>query len=219
MPLPLGAGAGFGKSFSLDVNAGGGLGGGFGGLGGQLPGVPPVGGDVPLAGGFGGIPFGGGWGGVPYVPVTPLGALEGFKGDLIFPIVAVGVAIFILIIIVLAVKAALAWKLSLVSGLANKKFMRDTVAAGGPPQEDQLNQLANVVLNAIQSQTCAQNIICQVGSYARSQQGLSSLLRVLEAMVPSSVQEPLVILRSSAEGNFNCNAKYKCGDGPQAKAQ
>jgi len=206
-----GFGAGAGKSFSLDVD--GGIGGGLG------AGLPFGGG----AGGVGGLPLGGGWGGLPYVPVTPLGALGSVKGDLLVPIVTVGVALFILILIVLAVKAALAWKLSLIGDLANKKFARDTEAvSGGPPQEDQLNQLAQVVLTAIQSQTCAQNMICQVGTYARTQSGLTSLLKILESMVPTSVKDPLAILRSSAEGSFNCDEKYKCRSDPSttnAKSQ
>lgn len=127
----------------------------------------------------GGVPYPG-FGGFPYVPVTPLGALGGVKGDLVVPIVAVGVAIFILIIIVMAVKAALALKLKILAGgmdMLGKKFKRDTLSTGGPPGEDQINHLAILVLSAIQSQSCAQNIICHIGAYTRSQQGLPSLIR------------------------------------------
>jgi len=162
-----GLGAGFGKSLNLDVD-----GGAFAGAG-----IPPIGPGVGVPPGIGGAPWLGGFGGVPYVPVTPLGALGGVKGDLLVPIVAVGVAFFLLILIILAVKAALTWKLSLLSGLASKKFRRDTMTSGGPPEEDQLNRLANMVLSAIQSQSCAQNMICQIGIYAGAQQGLPSLLR------------------------------------------
>jgi hypothetical protein len=176
MAVPVGAGlfpglgGGFGKSLNMDLDMGanGGL---FGGAGIPLP--------FGLGGGggpFGGIPFGGGWGGVPYVPVTPLGALGGFKGDLLVPIVAVGVGLFLLILVVMAVKAALAWKVSLISDLANKKKMRRDIGAGGPPEEDQLNRLADTVLTAIRSQVCAQNMICQVGTYVRST-GVNGLLR------------------------------------------
>jgi len=209
-----GFGAGLGKSFNLDVDAGAGA----GAFAGAVPppafggGLPPPGG-LPGGPGFGGGPWYGGFGGVPYVPVTPLGALGGVKGDLLVPIVAVGVAFFLLIIIIMAVKAALAWKLSLLSGLVSEKghkFRRDTNTTPGPPEEDQLNHLASMVLSAIQSQSCAQNMICQIGTYARTQQGLPSLLRILETVMPKSVVEPLQILRSSAEGSVNCDVQYKC---------
>lgn len=172
MAVPVGAGlfpglgGGFGKSLNMDLNMGAGADGGlFGGLPFGLGGV---------GGPFGGIPFGGGWGGVPYVPVTPLGSLSGFKGDLLVPIVVVGVGLFLLVLVVLAIKAALGWKINLLNGLGSKKKMPRQ--AGSPPQEDQLNELASMVLSAIQSQTCAQNMICQVGSYARSS-SINSLLR------------------------------------------
>lgn len=35
--------------------------------------------------------------------------------------------------------------------------------------------------------------------------------RILESMVPESMTGPLSILRSSAEGKFDCNDKYPCG--------
>jgi len=185
----LGLGAGLGKSLNVDISGGAGLGG------------------LPFLGGLG---LGGLGGGVPYVPVTPLGALEGFKGDLIVPIVIVGVAVFLLLLIVLAVKFAIAFKLSLLKG---KEFRRDTTSggSGGPPQEDDLNELAHIVLTAIQSQSCAQNVVCELGILARDRQGLPSLLRILSTLVPDSVQEPLNILRGAAEGSFKCDEKYACG--------
>jgi len=184
--LPLGAG--IGKSLNMDISGGAGLfGGGLGGLG-------------------------GGWGGVPYVPVTPLGALAGFKGDLIVPIVIVGVAVFLLLLIVLAVKFALAFKIEL---LKSGKLRRDVgsegpAVQGGPPQEDQLNNLAHLVITAIQSQSCAQNVVCELGIMARERQTVTSLLKVLETLVPSALQDSVKILRSSAEGSFKCEDKYPC---------
>jgi len=188
-----GIGAGIGKNLNVDI--GGGL---FGGL--------------PLGGIFGG--FGGG---VPYVPVTPLGALAGFKGDLVVPIVIIGTAIFLLLIVVLAVKFALAFKLSL---LKSGKFRRDTAdntMGGGLPQEDELNSLAHMVLTAIQTQSCAQNMICELGILARERQGLASLLRILQTLVPTVLQGPLTILRDSAEGSFKCEVKYPCGGQSQSQ--
>jgi len=197
-----GLGAGLGKSFNLDV--GGGIGGGLGGLG------------------LGGL---GGMGGVPYVPVTPLGGYWGFKGDLLVPIVAVGFALFILVVIVLAIKAALAWKLDLLAGKkagGGKFFRRDasetTEQMGAKhPEENQLNELAHMVLTAIQSQTCAQKVVCDIGTYARERDGLANLLRILESMVPQSMAGPLSILRTSAEGKFDCTDKYPCGPDNNSK--
>jgi hypothetical protein len=201
---PIGAGgilpgAGIGKSLNIDIGAG--LGGGLGGLGGLFP------------GGLAGFA-----GGVPYVPITPLGALEGFKGDLIVPMVIIGVALFLLLIIVLAVKFAIAFKLSLLKGIVAEKkdkfdHRRDAPGSGGqPPQEDELNQLAHIVLTAIQSQSCAQNMVCELGILARERQGLPSLLRILSTLVPTSLQDPLNILRTSAEGSFQCEDKYPCSN-------
>jgi len=194
---------GIGKGFNLDIGANGGIGGGF-----------------PWLGGLGGL--GGGLGGVPYVPFTPLGSYWGFKGDLIVPIVAVGVVLFLIIIVVLAIKAAFAWKINL---LANKgsKFARATAAdnvqqeGAQPPEESQLNELAHMVLTAIQSQTCAQKVVCDIGTYARTRDGLANLLRILESMVPTAMAAPLVILRDSAEGKYDCGQKYPCGN-DQAQA-
>lgn len=189
-------GLGFNKGFSADVS--GGFGGGLGGLLGGLP--------------YGGIPFS------PYIPATPLGSYFGFKGDLIVPIVVVGFALFLIIVIILAIKAALKFKLGLLAG--KKGFVTrasddDTTEPLGAqrPEENQLNELAHMVLTAIQSQTCAQKVVCEIGTYARERDGLSNLLRILESMVPESMTGPLSILRSSAEGKFDCNDKYPCGGG------
>jgi len=195
--------------------------------------MPPVGGVPGLGLGFGkslnfgfdaglggGYPFLGGLGGVPYVPVTPLGALWGFKGDLLVPIIIIGVAIFLLVVILLAIKAALAWKIDFLSGLKGgkggifRRAVEDDMQNHGAPhaEENQLNELAHMVLSAIQSQSCAQKVVCEIGTYARERDGLSSLLRILESMVPSSMSDPLKILRTSAEGNFDCADKYPCGN-------
>jgi len=59
-----GFGGGFGKSLNFDIGGGAGLGAGLPGLFGGLP------------AGFGGPGFSS-----PYIPVTPGGALAGFKGN------------------------------------------------------------------------------------------------------------------------------------------
>ncbi|ODN03135.1 hypothetical protein Ocin01_03546 [Orchesella cincta] len=181
---------GFGKSFNLDVGAG------FGG-----PGAGFFGGGFP------------GWGG-PYVPVTPLGGLWGFKGDLIVPIVAIGVAIFILILIVLAVKYALAWKLEVLDDLAgNKKWKRE---AGDAPavqlQDSNLNKLADIVAAAVYSEGCSRRILCEIGTYARDGKQYPSLLRLMELVVPEEYQGSFTVVRQSAEGQFDCSEHYPCGD-------
>jgi len=181
-------GAGFGKSFNLDV------GGGFG-----LPGI--FGGGLP------------GWA-TPYVPVTPLGGLWGFKGDLIVPMVAIGVAIFILLLIVLAVKYALAWKLSVLDDLAGggKRLRREAGTAPAEHLEDSnLNKLADIVSAAIYSEGCSRRILCEIGSYAKNGQQYPSLIRLLELVVPEEYHESFLIVRQSAEQNFNCAEEYPCG--------
>jgi len=181
---------GFGKSFNLDVGAGYGLpGGGF--FGGGFP----------------------GWAS-PYVPVTPLGGLWGFKGDLLVPIVAIGVAIFILVLIVLAVKYALAWKLEVLDDLAgNKKWKRD---AGDAPavqlQDSHLNKLADIVAAAVYSEGCSRRILCEIGTYARDGKQYSSLVRLMELVVPEEYQGSFTVVRQSAEGQFDCSDHYPCGD-------
>jgi len=195
-----GLGAGLGKSFNLDVG-----GYGYGGLG------------YPLLGGLGGF---GGYG-VPYVPQTPLGSYFGFKGDLIGPIIVIGIILFLVIIVILAIKAAFAWKIDLLTqakGAKGNLFVRSAAAdniqqeGAQQPEENQLNELAHMVLTAIQSQTCAQKVVCDIGTYARSRDGLSNLLRILEGLVPTSMSTPLIILRDSAEGKYDCATKYPCGN-------
>jgi len=179
-------GLGFGKSFNFDV------GGGYG-----LPGL-----------GLGG----GGWG-APYVPVTPLGGLWGFKGDLIVPMVAIGVAIFILLLIVLAVKYALAWKLQVLDDLGGgKKWRREAGSAPAEHLEDNnLNKLADIVSAAIYSEGCSRRILCEIGSYAKNGRQYPSLIRLLELVVPEEYHESFLIVRKSAEGDFNCAEDYPCG--------
>jgi len=184
-------GAGFGKSFNFDA------GGGFG-----LPALPGIFG--------GGIP---GWG-APYLPVTPLGGLWGFKGDLIVPMVAIGVAIFILLLIVLAVKYALAWKLSVLDDLAGgaKRLRREAGTAPAEHLEDNnLNKLADIVSAAIYSEGCSRRILCEIGSYAKNGQQYPSLIRLLELVVPEEYHESFLIVRQSAEGNFKCAEQFPCG--------
>lgn len=197
-------------------------GGGFGGIGG-FPGVGggaglnlDVGGGfgLPGAGLLGGIPGWSGWNG-PYIPSTPLGALGGIKGDLIVPIVVVGVALFLLLLIVLVVKAALAWKLSLLADLADgpKKWRRDAGTAAAPQlDDDRMIELARVVMSAIYSESCTRRMLCEIGSYARETKELTSLLRVVEPMVPSDYIPSVEIIRSSAEGSFECAKQFPCGD-------
>lgn len=76
-----------------------------------------------------------------------------FPGDLIVPIVAIGFAIFIFILIVLAVKYALAWKLEVLEGLAGAKGQVFTRSAPAPHlQDEHLNTLAQTVTGAIDSE-------------------------------------------------------------------
>jgi len=191
--VPLGAGAGLGGG--LNIDAGGGLGFGLPGL---LGGVPP---------GWGG--FGG-----PYVPVTPLGALEGFKGDLLVPVITIGVAIFLLVLIVLAVKYALAWKLSVLEDLSgSNKFLREAPTAAAPQlQDDYLIPLAKLVTDAIYSGSCSERMVCQVGAMARGNaQTVTALSSLVESYLPTSFQSYLTNLKSSAEGVYDCSQRYPCG--------
>jgi len=190
---------GFGKAFNLDIGGTGSFGAGF-----------------PWLGGLGGYGYG-----VPYIPSTPLGSYWGFKGDLIGPIIVVGIVLFLIIIVVLAIKAAFAWKIDLLTqskGGKGNLFVRSAAAdnieheGAQQPEESQLNALAHMVLTAIQSQTCAQKVVCDIGTYARSRDGLSNLLRILEGLVPTSMNTPLTILRDSAEGKYDCAEKYPCGN-------
>jgi len=195
--VPFGGFPGAGVGGNLDLDVGGGFGGGFPGL---------------LGGGFPG------WGS-PYIPITPLGALGGMKGDLLVPIVAIGVALFLLVIIVLAVKMALAWKLSVLSDLTNgpKKWRRD-IGSGAAPQldNDYMIQLAKVVTSAIYSGSCSDRIICEVGAFARGNADqLEGIVKLVESFIPESYHSALDILRTSAKakGDFNCGQEYQCGAG------
>jgi len=193
-------GLGLEKGLNFDFASNGNLGAGLGGLG------------FPFLGGVGGY-------GVPYIPSTPLGSYWGFKGDLIGPILVIGFVLFLVIIVILAIKAAFAWKLDLLAAKGSK-FVRaaaDNIEPEGAQhtEENQLNELAHMVLTAIQSQSCAQKVVCDIGTYARARDGLANLLRILEAMVPSSMIAPLTILRDSAEGKYDCAQKYPCGTDSQ----
>jgi len=201
--VPFGAGGGLGVPFG----AGAGLGGGLnidasGGLGFGAPGL------------LGGVPPGwGGWSG-PYVPVTPLGALEGFKGDLLVPVITIGVAVFLLVLIILAVKYALAWKLSVLEDLSgSKKFLREAPTAAAPQlQDDYLIPLAKLVTDAIYSGSCSERMVCQVGAMARGNaETVNALSTLVQSYLPMSFQSYLNNLKSSAEGAFDCSQRYPCG--------
>jgi len=79
--------------------------------------------------------------------------------------VAVGVAIFLLVIIVLAVKAALVWKLNVLSDIAGgPRRVRDLdgVGAAAPQLETQtMANMTNMILSAIVSQICAERLLCE----------------------------------------------------------
>jgi hypothetical protein len=205
--------------------------GGFGGFGG-IPGIGAGGGlNLDVGGGFGlpglgalggggGLPGWAGWNG-PYIPSTPLGALGGIKGDLIIPIVAIGVALFILILIVLAVKYALAWKLSLLEDLAGPKKWRRDMGTGPAPHLDdnRMMELARVAMSAIYSESCTKRMLCEIGTYARDTKELPALLRVMEPVVPTDYVASVELIRSSAEGSFECAKQFPCGDGRDQKVQ
>jgi len=190
------------------AGAGMGMGMGPGGMGASMGfGLPGLGAFSP---GFGGDGFG--WGS-PYVPVTPLGGLWGLKGDLLLPIVGVGFAIFILILIVLAVKYALAWKLDLLSDLTNRRPMRDIDPSADTVHDpDYINQLSSIVLPAIVSKGCNDRLMCELGSMARERQELPSLFKFLESLAPQYLHDPLSILRISAEKPIICAQVYPCPD-------
>jgi hypothetical protein len=171
---------------------------------------------LPGMGAFSGAPWGGdgfGWG-APYVPVTPLGGLWGLKGDLLLPIVGIGFAIFILILIVLAVKYALAWKLDLLSDVTNAgRRLRDIDPATETAHDpDYINQLSAIVLPAIVSKGCNDRLMCELGSMARERKELPSLFKFLENLAPQYLHDPLSILRISAEKPIVCATVYPCPD-------
>jgi len=186
----------------------GGLGGGFGfdaGIGAGLPGLgyQGFGGGGPGIGGLGG-----GW--APYVPITPLGALGGVKGDLIVPIVAVGIALFILLIIFLAVKAALAWKMTAMDHVVGHDRLRREVIATPPAHdEEHISELAKIVINALDSESCLDKIICSIGSYG-SGSSWPSYLATMESLMPEDYKHSLSTLKKCAEGSVKVE-EFKCG--------
>jgi hypothetical protein len=184
---------GFGGGLNVDVAGGGGLG---------LPGLGLLGGGFP------------GWG-TPYIPYTPLGALEGLKGDLLVPMATIGVAVFLLVIIVIAVKAALAWKLSVLQDIASgpKKWRRDDAASAAAPQlqPDYMKQLTKIVTSAIYSGGCNERMICEAGVLARGNAGqLDWVNRIVGSYIPAVYKSYLDTLLTSAKGNFDCAQQYPC---------
>lgn len=93
--------------------------------------------------------------------------------------VAIGVAIFILLLIVLAVKYALAWKLEVLNDIGGgRKFLRSAGDAPAPQlQDDNLNRLADIVSAAVYSEGCSRRILCEIGTYAREGKQYPSLIR------------------------------------------
>lgn len=183
--------AGFGGGLGFDASAAAGLLGGLGGLGG---------------------PWGGAGGYTPYIPVTPLGALESYKGDLIYPIVAVGVALFILLIIVLAVKAALAWKLSLLDDLTGRARRDVTSNANAIPpsqNDEQMNWLTKTIMTALENENCSQKVVCLMGSYAKGT-SVPSYMTWLESYMAEDYRDSFDLFKKSAEGTLDCS-RYKCG--------
>ncbi|CAG7817073.1 unnamed protein product [Allacma fusca] len=194
----------------LDGGLGGGIGGpglGYSGFGG--PGIGGFGG--PGIGGFGGPGaggFGGGW--TPYVPVTPLGALGGVKGDLIIPIVAVGAALFILVIIFLAVKAALAWKWEMVDDHFDHDRRRRDVNAVPPEHDEELMMnLVKIITNVLDSESCLDRIICSIGEYG-SGSSWSSYFGTIASLMPNDYKHSLSTLKDCAEGKKS-SKEFKCG--------
>jgi len=175
--------------------------------------------------------FFGGWPGATYIPTTPLGALEGLKGDLLVPMVGIGVALFILIIVVLAVKAALTWKLDMLKKISStdsnqfdlfpgKKLLReiDPQAAN----QDRVNELAAIVMQALDSERCLDKIICSIGSYGQGS-SWSSYFSMIEGLVAEDYRPKLSVMKSCAEGStkvedFQCGAT-PAGTQPKAAAE
>jgi len=79
---------------------------------------------------------------------------------------------------VLAIKAALAWKIGIIDDKITSKGSKFLRSAPAPQlEEDSLNSLANVVLSAINSEKCTQRLLCDLGSYARQREEMPSLMR------------------------------------------
>jgi ferritin-like protein len=74
------------------------------------------------------------------------------------------------VIIVLAVKAALLWKLNVIEDIAGgPRRLRDIpgVTAPAPQLEnDSLTSLAKIILPAIYSEKCAQRMLCEICNWA-----------------------------------------------------
>lgn len=205
-----------------------GIGGGFGVGGGIGPGG--IGGNIGFDAGAGAAPFLGGLGGLggfgadgglgfaPYVPSTPLGALEAFKGDLAIPIIAIGVALFLLLVIILAVKAALTWKLELLDSLvgntsSNSRLRRDVTSGGSgtptPQDQEQMSWLTKTVMAALENENCSQKILCQMGTYAKGTT-VPSYMSWLEAFANENYKDSVTLFKNSAEGKLDCS-QFKCG--------
>jgi len=171
---------------------------------------PALGGPALGLGGPGGL-FGGGLfpGWSPYVPVTPLGGYEAFKGDLLYPMIGVGVAIFILIIIVLAVKAALVWKVELLESVFGMNKRVRSIDQPPAHDQDQMSNLATIVMSALDNQRCLEKIVCTVGSYG---QGSSwpTWFSMMESLVSEDYRHSLSVLKSCAEGTSKME-DYTCG--------
>jgi len=192
---------GFGKSLNVDIS------GGVGAPGIGAPGVGIPGFSVPGIGGYpGGAGFAG-WGG-PYVPTTPLGALGGIKGDLLVPIVVVGVAAFILLIIVLAVKAALAFKVKLLgeaAGVAGRHGRSE-----GTDTEDTMMEMTQTVMRALNSNCWDNTLLCGMGKMIHKRQEYLPYFKVLSTIMPESMMPTFNILKTSAEKDEPCEVMFPC---------
>jgi len=141
--------------------------------------------------------------------VTPLGAYGAFKGDLILPIVAIGVALFILIIIVLAVKAALLWKVNLISSMVGGPRLRRGAPEPQVQNQEYMTQLTGIVMNALDSESCLDRIICSIGAYG-SGSAWPNYVSMLESMMSEDYQHKIALVKDCADGKVKPE-KFPCG--------
>jgi len=194
-----GLGGGFSKNIELDGGAGAGI------PGGGIGGFP---GGVGSPGGFAG------WGG-PYVPVTPLGALGGIKGDLLIPIVVVGMAAFLLLVIVLAVKAALSWKMQMLNDVAGggPRFARDASEAGTVDQTE-VDRITTLFYNALTQNCWTQRMLCEVGKMGKD---YVPMIEMVKVVTPQSMIPVLDVVKDSAQSEEKCEHKFPCQTMPTSK--
>lgn len=161
---------------------------------------------IGLAASYGG-PIGTG-----YVAQTPLGAIKGVIGDLIVPIIIVGVVIFAILGVVWLFAVLFNFKLDLLNQLFGGSSSSSTrPKRAADTLNDQINQLTNVVLSAISSGQCMERILCESGLMFSSNKDLSTkIFGAVEKLVPADAQASLKVLSDAAQGLTKSCEKYVC---------